>query len=149
LSTTLLTSPSTTTESSATRTRTRRPSAADAAGLFFEPRQLQRVMDTRNGAGPILGPLGPDRSVPLHLPGVDGQDAAVLNVTVTNPTADSFLTVYSGDGSSLPAVSNLNFRAGQTVSNLVIVPQGTVSLYNHAGNANVIVDLLGQYVKPP
>lgn len=106
-------------------------------------------MDTRNGTGPILGPLGPDRSVLLHLPGVDDQDTAALNVTVTNPTADSFLTVYSGDGSSLPAVSNLNFRAGQTVSNLVIVPQGTVSLYNHAGNANVIVDLLGQYVKPP
>ena len=52
---------------------------------------------------------------------------------------------------SRPTTSNLNWdRAGQTVANLVYTglgPDGTVLLYNNAGNASVIVDVFG-YQEP-
>ncbi|MEV6729594.1 MULTISPECIES: hypothetical protein [unclassified Streptomyces] len=42
-------------------------------------------------------------------------------------------------------VSNLNYRAGQTVSNLVVVPvvDGRVTFFNNAGSVDVIADLNG------
>lgn len=43
-----------------------------------------------------------------------------LNVTVTNPVAAGFLTVYPC-ASGRPVSSNLNYVAGQTVPNFVIV----------------------------
>jgi hypothetical protein len=55
----------------------------------------------------------------------------VLNVTVTDTTAPGFITVYPGV--SRPTASNLNFVAGQTVPNLVVVPvgpDGNVEFYN-------------------
>lgn len=43
--------------------------------------------------------------------------AVVLNVTVTNPTTDSYLTVYPDGGPGVPTASNLNFVTGHTVAN--------------------------------
>jgi uncharacterized protein YkwD len=51
-------------------------------------------------------------------------------------------------GSPVPTASNLNFAAGQTVANMVIVPVGTsgqISVYNDAGLTHVIVDVLGWF----
>lgn len=76
-----------------------------------------------------------------------GVGAVALNVTVTNPTAPSFLTVFP-TGSPLPLSSNLNFVAGQTVPNMVISKVGTgglVSLYNMGGSVDVVVDILGWF----
>jgi len=76
--------------------------------------------------------------------------AVVLNVTVTGPTAPSYLTVYP-TGSSQPTASNLNFVAGQTVPNRVIVKVGTngtpgwVSFFNAAGSTQVIADIGGWF----
>jgi hypothetical protein len=71
-----------------------------------------------------------------------------LNVTVTGPTAPSFLTVYPG-GQPRPALgSNLNYLAGQTIPNMVLVPVGpggTVTFYNNVGTVDVIADLVGHY----
>ena len=44
-----------------------------------------------------------------------------MNVTVTDPTWDGYVTVYPGDVADRPTASNLNFVAGQTVPNLVTV----------------------------
>jgi hypothetical protein len=74
--------------------------------------------------------------------------AVVLNVTVTNPTAASFLTAYPSDNASVPMASDLNWRPGLTVANLVVVklgPDGTIKLYNQQGNTDVVVDVLGWY----
>jgi hypothetical protein len=74
-----------------------------------------------------------------------GASAVVANVTVTGGTAPSFLTAYP-DGSALPNASNLNFFAGETVPNRVIVPlsgTGALDLYNAAGTVNAIVDVDG------
>ncbi|HEY4331582.1 MAG TPA: hypothetical protein VGM78_03390 [Ilumatobacteraceae bacterium] len=62
-----------------------------------------------------------------------------------NPTATSFLTVYP-EGGSLPTASNLNFVAGQTIANMVMVPvpvSGKIAIFNNAGSTDVIVDVLG------
>jgi hypothetical protein len=74
-----------------------------------------------------------------------GVAAVVLNVTVTEGTASSFVTVWP-TGQPQPPTSNVNFVAGQTVANTVIVApgiDGQVSLGNHAGNVQVVVDVTG------
>ena len=43
-----------------------------------------------------------------------GVSAVVMNVTVTNPTVASHVTVWPS-GATLPIASNLNFAAGDTV----------------------------------
>ena len=49
--------------------------------------------------------------------------AASLNMTVTEPAASGFITVYPC-GTSRPLASSLNFVAGQTVPNAVITKIG-------------------------
>jgi hypothetical protein len=111
-----------------------------------------RVLDTRIGTGARTGPVlaGAQIDVPLtgvgNVPAV-GVSAVVLNVTVTNATAPSFLTVFPTGGSP-PLISNLNFVAGQTVPNRVIVKVGAagmVSFYDAAGRVDVIADVAGWF----
>src|SRR5207245_2703186 len=81
--------------------------------------------------------VGSGQSIDVQVTGVGGVPAtgvaaAILNVTVTQPTANGYLTVYPA-GSGRPLASNLNFVAGQTVPNLVEVALGTggkVSAFN-------------------
>jgi hypothetical protein len=77
-----------------------------------------------------------------------GDGSVVLNVTVTNPTAAGYVTVWPNDGSAAPTVSNLNFVAGQTVPNRVTVklgPTGWINIMVAGGNADVIADLAGWF----
>lgn len=125
-----------------------------------------RVLDTRNGTG-HSGPLGAGQKISVQVAGFGGvplmgsstpPSAVVLNVTATNPTAASYLTVYPGPYSGCPlgtsclgtpnppVASSLNFVAGQTVPNLVEVAigdDGTVSLFNAQGSVHVIFDIEG------
>jgi len=74
--------------------------------------------------------------------------AVVANVTVTQPTAPSHLTVWPS-GVTKPTASNLNFVAGQTVPNLVIAKIGAdkkISIFNNSGNTHVIVDVVGYFI---
>ncbi|KJY15839.1 N-acetylmuramoyl-L-alanine amidase [Streptomyces sp. NRRL S-104] len=50
-------------------------------------------------------------------------------------------------GTGRPNVSNLNYTAGQTVSNLVVVPvvDGRVTFFNNSGAVDVIADLNGYF----
>ncbi|HVK23091.1 MAG TPA: hypothetical protein VM677_17165 [Actinokineospora sp.] len=92
--------------------------------------------------------LGPGQSIKLSPVGPSEMTAAVLNVTVVNPSASSFLTVWPA-GLPRPTASSLNYTAGQTVSNLVTVPVGPdrrVEFYNHAGDTDIAVDVVGYYV---
>jgi hypothetical protein len=89
-----------------------------------------------------------------------GVGAVLLNVTVDGPTADSHLTVFPkppgtgdifNDQSSfgpVPTASNVNFRAGQTVANLVLAKVGAggkIRIFNNAGATHVIFDVVGWY----
>ena len=84
----------------------------------------------------------------LARPGLPpGTPAVPTHRSATGPTAPSTLTVYPG-GQPLPLASNLNFVAGQTIPNMVLVgvgPNNTVTFRNSAGTVNVIADLLGHF----
>jgi hypothetical protein len=74
--------------------------------------------------------------------------AVILNVTVTNPTAPSHLTIFPADLAQLPNVSDLNVVAGLTVPNLVVVKlgaNGKIGIYSRYGSTDVVVDVLGWY----
>lgn len=99
----------------------------------------QRRLDTRGR------PLGAREARTLRTS--PGARAAIANVTVTGPTAPGFLTVYPAD-QPRPATSSLNFRARQTVANLVTVgvdATGALAIYNSAGSTDVVVDLVGEF----
>ncbi len=132
---------------------------ADVSGWFasgstaaggLNPLTPARVLDTRNGTGGTTGPVKAGQTISLAVLGhggvpASGVAAVVLNVTVTQPTAPSFVTVYP-DGVTRPTASNLNFTAGETIPNLVIAPvgpDGKVDFYNAAGNAQLVADVAG------
>jgi hypothetical protein len=122
-----------------------------AAGALT-PLAPARVLDTRNGNGAPVGKLGPNSSLSLQVTGrggvpAGGVGAVFLNLTVTQPTAPSHLTVYA-DGSARPATSNLNFRPDQTIANLTVArigAGGRVRIYNLAGQTHVIADVAGWF----
>ncbi len=125
---------------------------AAGGGSVFHPASPLRLMDTRYGTGVRQGAVGPGGSVVLPVAGIPGDGvpltatAVVLNVTVTAPTSAAHLTVYPS-GPSVPTVSNLNYSAGETISNLVVVPvvNGQVEFTNSGGSTQVIADLEGYY----
>ena len=74
-------------------------------------------------------------------------DAVVLNVTVAGTTGGSYLTLWP-KGESQPTASNLNWTAGEVIPNAVTVKLGSngqLSVFNLAGNADVIIDVAGYY----
>jgi sugar lactone lactonase YvrE len=74
-----------------------------------------------------------------------GVGSVAMNVTVDQPTASGYLTVYPCG--TRPTASNLNYTAGQTIANTVITPvdaTGTVCFYAH-GTTHLIADLTGWF----
>ena len=95
--------------------------AVGEAGRFI-PIVPTRAYDSRYSQLGALPPATYD-IIPLGWWGgvpADIVDAAVLNVTVTQPTESGFLTVADDDVCEFPLSSNLNFTAGQTVANQVV-----------------------------
>lgn len=98
------------------------------------------------------GPLGAGAVFSLPVLGRGGAPASgvgsvALNVTVTGPSATSFVTVWP-TGQPRPNASNLNFVAGQTVPNMAIVPVGAggqISIFNESGSTDVLIDVLGWF----
>jgi len=129
-----------------------------AAGPLFQGLSPARLLDTRpgqptiDGVSQASGPLGSDSTLTFQVSGrggvpSSGAGAVAMNVTATDGTASSYLTVFP-TGVSRPTASNLNFVAGQTIPNMVIVPigdGGTVSVYNSNGSTDVVVDVLGWF----
>jgi len=118
------------------------------AGAGYSAVTPKRVLDTRAGLGAPKAKVGPGGQLTLTVPGLPaGTTAVALNVTATNPTATSYLTVYPA-GQTRPTASNLNFVTAQTIPNLVIARVGagnTLTFYNAAGTVDVIADLAGYY----
>ncbi|MCL4434228.1 MAG: IPT/TIG domain-containing protein [Actinobacteria bacterium] len=76
-----------------------------------------------------------------------GVSAVVLNLTAVNTSSSGYFTAYPA-GASKATVSTVNWIAGQTVPNRVIVEvgaNGAITLYNNSGTANFIVDVSGYY----
>ncbi|WP_063764174.1 right-handed parallel beta-helix repeat-containing protein [Kitasatospora purpeofusca] len=129
---------------------------ADLAGYYsaegrltFTPVGPWRAMDTRRdvSTGCCVRPAGTVGAfdaldVEIYVPNIA---AATLNVTVTEPGTDGHLIVYPGD-EFMPAVSNLNFQAGETVANQVVVKVNAahITIRNaSAAPVHIVVDIFG------
>lgn len=114
----------------------------------FTPVTPLRSIDTRRSD--LLGPapVGPGGTISTSVDALGNADSVMLNVTVTEPSASGFLTVFPSDGER-PTASNVNFVRGQTVPNLVSVrlsADNRFSVYNGSqGTAHVIVDVVGYH----
>jgi len=137
---------------------------ADVSGYFthatasgFTTLTPARILDTRNGTGATKAKVAAGKTLVLTIAGADGGKlpatgitAVSLHVTTTNTTGTGFVDVYP-DGATLPNVSNVNYTAGVTVANTVIVPvaaDGKVDLTNggtSAGAIDLIADVTGYY----
>jgi hypothetical protein len=113
-----------------------------------------RVADTRGATGPYGGP-------PLAANGdrtfvVGGQcgipataQAVSFNFTITQPTGLGDLRTFPGGG-TLPLVSTMNWRPGQTRANNAIVPLGpsgdiVAHVDQASGTVHLIIDVNGYF----
>ncbi len=126
---------------------------AEVGASGYAPLGPVRVLDTRKKVGVgTTTPVPAGGVVSLLVTGrvgvpATGVMAVALNVTVTAPSAGGSLTVYP-DSPTPPLVSNLNWTAGKTIANLVIVEvrNGRVDFYNRsAGTVHVLADLAGYF----
>ena len=108
-----------------------------------------RLFDTRAGAfnvGPRSTPIGEAESHEQQVTGNVGQCIGIpadatgvaMNVTATNATAASFLTLFPGNLATAPNASNLNWVAGQPPTpnkvDVALSPTGTIKpLSSRAG----------------
>lgn len=131
------------------------PAASAVAGPAgaYTPLKPARLLDTRKKIGvTTTTPLGAGRSVDLQVStrgGVPtgGTSSVVLNVTVVSPSSEGYVTIYP-TGSTRPTASSVNFNKGWTGANLVTVKLGSggkVRVFNYAGNAHVVADVVGYY----
>ncbi len=106
-----------------------------------------RVLDTRNGIGrPGTTKVLAKDTVQLNFGSnvASTTTSVVLNVTATGADADGFITAYPCDRAR-PTTSNLNYTAGGTSPNLVLVKVGadrSVCLYTDK-TVHILADLTG------
>jgi hypothetical protein len=139
-------------------------SNASATGSRYVPLTPTRICDSRtaqpgvpanqcNHNGASAGTLGQQATIPVGVTGSfsgvpANATAAVLNVTVTDTSASSFLTVFP-HGVARPNSSDLNWAPGLDVPNLVIATlpaNGSVDVFNAWGSTDVVVDVEGYYM---
>lgn len=106
-----------------------------------------RILDTRYGVG---GPVGKVSGlVQVTVPDyVDPTDSVLLSVTVVNPSGGGYITAYP-DGQAAPATSDVNWVAGPTKAQSVLVTppgSGVVDL-NVVASApiDLVVDAIGSF----
>ncbi len=132
---------------------------ADVSGYFpadttFVPLLPARVLETRTAAGQV-GFTGPKpvagRTIQLIVGGVGGvplfASAVVLNLTGTEAAADGFVQAWPCDQARPALSSNLNVRAGSTVSNTVLSElsaDGKVCIFTQS-SAHLIADVSGYF----
>ena len=127
---------------------------AATTGGRYAPLTPARILDSRVGTGAPAVKVGPGATVDLQVTGRAGVpdagvSAVVLNITAIDSTTSnySYLTAWPA-GESRPLASNLNYRNGRIVPNLVVVKVGAlgkVSLYNHDGSAHLTADVAGWF----
>ena len=128
------------------------------APASFVPLVPARLLESRSGPGLAtvdglfdgVGVRGGGSVTELPVAGRGGvpanASAVVLNVTVTEPVGDGFVTVYPC-GSPRPNASNVNFAAGATVANSVVSGVGAggqVCIFTMV-DTHLLVDVDGFY----
>jgi hypothetical protein len=130
---------------------------SSASGVSFVTLTPSRILDTRNGTGGFNTKIGASASISVQVSGQGGvpamgsatpPQAVILNVTVVNASALGYFILYP-DGTSAPLASDLNFNAGQTVPNLVVVKlgaNGKIGLFNGTSRSNdAVIDVAGWF----
>jgi len=129
--------------------------ASATSGNFYTVTPC-RVIDTRGPVDPFGGPAlagGVTRSVSIAsqclLPPT--ASAVSINITVTGSSADGYLSIFPA-GTSLPNVSVINYRQGQTRANNAVIPLGNGSLAVFCGQASgtthFLIDVNGYFDDP-
>lgn len=116
----------------------------------------ERLVDTRpgqpttDGAFAGVGKMAARSTLKVDVAGRAGLGSTpgtvVVNVTVDQPDAEGFITLWPCD-QSRPTASNLNYVPAQTVAVAAlsrVAPDGTVCVYTHAGT-HVIIDVAGAF----
>jgi hypothetical protein len=133
-------------EPGATPTATSPPQVRYSRGRApgFIPTSPTRLFDTRTAGIPVIGGQAYRLDLTPYVP--PDTTAVVMNVTVTDPVASGYVSVYPCDAPR-PVVSNLNYGPGQTVPNLVTVAAGsTLELCFFAlTTTHLLADLAGYY----
>jgi len=113
-----------------------------------------RVLDSRTAVGGWNAKLGAGETRSLTVAGTGGVDgvpatatAVVLNVTATEGSNGSFVTVFPA-GAARAAPSNLNFAPFETIPNLsttALGAGGALSVFNAVGSVHLIADVVGYF----
>jgi hypothetical protein len=105
-----------------------------------------RPLGTTDGAYDGVGRLAGTQTMEVPIAGragvPDDATTVVLNVTVDRPELAGFVAVWSCR-TARPVVSNVNFAAAQTISNLVVSDlsaTGSVCIYSNVAT-EVVVDV--------
>ncbi|HET9173136.1 MAG TPA: hypothetical protein VFN97_27155 [Actinospica sp.] len=125
-----------------------------SATAKFVPIFPTRWFDTRTGflGGPLQSgyyvwtPMSYDLQVPIP-----AMKAALYNVTVTQPQKNGNIIVAPDPLTTLPATSNVNFAAGETVANSALgsMSNGKQDFFNESyGSTQLIADLFGYFATP-
>lgn len=117
------------------------------AGARYHPVVPSRIYDSRDTQA-----VGPGSTLTVAVGGLGGvpataATAVVLNVAVTQPTAESYLTLFP-TGTVRRFASSMNFGTGQTVSNKVVAQLGSgwqVDIFNAVGSTHVVIDVEGWF----
>ena len=127
---------------------------AQSGPFQYYPLTPCRVVDTRGANSTNGGPaFGSNTTRNFQMRGFCGvptsAKAVSLNVTVTQATQPSYLTVWPS-GLTQPIVSMINFEATDpALANGIIVGLSSntqdLSVYNSSGNVHVIVDVTGYF----
>jgi uncharacterized repeat protein (TIGR01451 family) len=124
-------------------------------GLGFFTLAPCRVVDTRNPGAPIGGPVMQGQETRTFVMaghcGIPSTARALsLNVTVTQPSAAGYVTLFPA-GQPVPPTSSINYAAGRTRANNAIIsldPGGRMAAFagQPAGTTvHVIVDVNGYF----
>src|SRR5205807_10234586 len=89
-------------------------------------------------------------SYDLQVP-IPALKAALYNVTVTQPQKNGNIIVAPDPLNTIPATSNVNFGAGETVANSALgtMSNGKQDFFNESyGSTQLIADLFGYFAAP-
>lgn len=123
----------------------------------FVPVTPCRLLDTRPGTtvGPRSTPLVGGTVADFNVRGANGSCfipadalAVQMNVTILNPTAVGYLTMWPSDASQ-PTASHLNWVSGQpatpNAATVKLSSLGQLRMFVNSGTVDVIIDVNGYY----
>ncbi len=120
-----------------------------------------RIVDTRSGSGcsniTPSGMLAAGTASTVQVTGAtacegtsgtvpSGATAAVVNVTVVDPSGPGYVTLYPA-GATQPTVSNIGFGTGETIANRAVVTLSSSGAIDVVSNVstNVVIDVTGWF----